>query len=207
MNNFFGVIESVGKQFNRDKLWHSKKTRIHHLKKSKTTFMKKSILISVLIFSLMIAGCVNNVGLLGSISVKTTTVDDKVAITIDSTDIISVKGSDGATYTFDEIKGRITNTRDLPVTAIGGCARLDNRGQQMFYDPTLRSGIIAANGGVSLFTMDIPLSQLSDNNALITCSIKDVFIQYPTPIPTPTPLWTTLSNNLIKTSCTGWGCT
>ena len=187
------MIESVGKNFKRDRLWHNKKTRIHHLKKSKTTFMKKSILISVLIFSLMIAGCVNNVGLPGSISVKTTTVDDKVAITIDSTDIISVKGSDGATYTYDEIKGRITNTSDLPVTAIGGCARFDNRGQQMFYDPTLRSGIIAANGGVSLFTMDIPLSQLSDNNTLIICSIKEVFIQNPTPIPTPTPIWTTLS--------------
>lgn len=169
--------------------------------------MKYLFFIVLLVAILITTGCVNNVGLPGSISVKTTTVDNNVTITIDSGNIISVKGSDGATYTFDEIKGRITNTRNLPVSAIGGCARFDSRGEQMFYDPTLRSGIIAANGGVSLFTMDIPLSQLSNNNALITCSIKNVFIQYPTPIPTPTPVWTTLSNNLIKTACKSWECT
>ena len=167
--------------------------------------MKYLFFIVLLVGVLITTGCVNNVGLPGSISVKTTTVDNNVTITIDSTNIISVKGSDGATYTFDEIKGSITNTRNLPVTAHGGCARSDYRGEQMFYDPTLHSGVIAANGGVYLFTMDIPLSQISNNNALITCSIQNVFIQYPTPTPGPalTPL---SSNNLIKTSCTGWGC-
>jgi hypothetical protein len=169
--------------------------------------MRYLLFIVLLVAILITTGCVNNVGLPEAISVKTTSVDNNVTITIDNTHIISVKGSDGATYTFDEIKGRIINTRGLPVTALGGCARFDNRGEQMFYDPTLRSGIIAANGGVYLFTMDVPLSQLSENNALITCSIREVFIQYPTPISTPTPVWTTLSNNLIKTSCTGWGCT
>jgi hypothetical protein len=119
--------------------------------------------------------------------------------------MMSVKGSEGNTYAYNEIKGRITNTGDFPVTVDGGCTRFDNRVEQMSYVPIGGTGgIISAKRSIFLFTVDIPLSQLSDNNALITCSIQNVFIQYPTPIPSPWPTLSPDKINLVNPACTKW---
>ena len=156
------------------------------------------ILVLLCITLILAGGCT---GLAKPVSVETSTVDNAVLLTIDSTNIVEIANSGGSRIA--DIKGRITNNKNVPVRISGACKVFDDRGARMYYIPITVFNTISANGGVELFRDSAPLGMNYDN-AKVVCSIEQVYLQYPEPTPvasyTPSP-----SNTLdLFTYHEGW---